>query len=64
MVFDEWLEARGETLDCVALVGSDLQWEASAAHYEQQALLVRFESDDLDSPLNPVRGETEAMALV
>lgn len=65
MVFDEWLEARGETLDCVVLVGSSFpETEATAAHYEQQAILVRLEAGDLDALTISAREEKEALALV
>lgn len=60
MVFDEWLEARGETLDCVVRVGSSHpETEATAAHYEQQAILVRLEADDLDAWSNLVHQDAE-----
>jgi adenylate kinase len=65
MVFDEWLEARGETLDCAALVGPTLpEAEATAAHYEQQAILARLNADELDALMNPVRGEPETLFAV
>lgn len=65
MVFDEWLEARGETLDCVAVIGSGQPaTEATAAHYEQQAILVRLEADDLEALSIPVHQEAETLSLV
>ena len=52
LVFDEWLEARGETLDQVVhLVGtgaSDRETEAVAEYFDRQAILVRIAPDDLD----------------
>lgn len=52
LVLDEWLEARGETLDQVVhLVGtgvSDRETEVVAEYFERQSILVRIASDDLD----------------
>ena len=65
MVLDEWLEARGETLDCAALVGPALpETEATAAHYEQQAILARLDADDLDAFMASVSGELETLSAV
>ena len=64
MVFDEWLEARGETLDCVVQVGpGHPETEATAAHYAQQAILFRIEADELDVLSIPAHEEKEALAL-
>ena len=52
LVLDEWLEARGETLDQVVhLVGtgvSDRETELVAEYFERQSILVRIAPDDLD----------------
>jgi adenylate kinase len=52
LVFDEWLEARGETLDLVVhLVGSgvsDRDTEVVAEYFERQSILARIDSNNLN----------------
>ncbi len=45
LVFDEWLETRGETLDaCIRLPGATAASSATAAHYRDRGLLVDWPS--------------------